>query len=132
MALAVAVALFVHLMVPAYAVPTVAVAGRPVKSGAMSDAVVVITPLAELLPPVVVPPTLSFEAPVVAVYVVAPMDVGVPLTGQEMLAPGATVAGGAGVHVPIVTPGGRPLIAHVAAVALSGASALLVHFRVPL
>ena len=131
-ALAVAVALFEHLIVPVYAVPTVAVAGSPVRSGTISDAVVVMIPVAELLPPVVVPPTLSFEAPVVAVKVVAPMAVGVPVTGQEMLVLGATVAGGAGVQVPTVTPGGSPLMAHVAAVALTVASAVLVHLRVPL
>ena len=85
----------------------------------------------ELLPPVVVPPLVSMVAPVVAVSVVAPGAVGVPLTAHEMLAPAATVAGVDGVQVPIVTPGGRPLTEQVAAVALAVAVALLVQTSVP-
>ena len=130
-ALAVAVAELVHLSVPEYGVPTVAVVGRPVTSGNMSDPTAVIALVAELLPPVVVPPLLSFVAPVVTVTVVAPAAVGVPLMEQEMLAPAATVAGGAGVQVPTVTPGGRPEITQDAAVALAVAAAELVHLTVP-
>lgn len=97
----------------------------------MSEPVVVSVAVAELLPPVVVPPLLSLVAPVVAVRVEAPAAVGVPLTGHEMLAPAATVAGGTGVQVPTVTPAGNPASEHVAAVALAVAVALLVHLSVP-
>ena len=79
-----------------------------------------------------VPPLVSLVAPVVTVTVELPTAVGVPLTGQLMLAPAATVAGGAGAHVPTVTPGGRPDTAHVALVALAVAAALFVHLIVPL
>ena len=88
--------------------------------------------VAVLLPPLVVPPFASLVAPVVAVRVLAPTAVGVPLTRQEMLEPAATVAGGAGVHVPTVTPAGRPASEQVALVALAVAVALFVHFSVPL
>ena len=88
--------------------------------------------VAVLLPPVVVPPFESFVAPVVAVSVLEPTAVGVPLTGQEMLEPAATVAGGVGVQAPMVTPAGRPVSEQVAAVALAIAVALFVHFKVPL
>ena len=111
--------------------PTVAVAGKPVRSGTMSEPVVVRVAVAVLLPPVVVPPFESLVAPVVAVSVFAPTAVGVPLTGQEMLEPATTVAGVAGVHVPTVTPGGRPASEQDALVALAVAVALLVHLRVP-
>ena len=87
--------------------------------------------VAVVLPPDVVPPLVSLVAPVVTVAVVVPLAVGVPLTGQEMLEPAATVAGGAGVQVPTVTPGGRPETEHVADVALAVASELLVHLTVP-
>jgi hypothetical protein len=69
---------------------------------------------------------------VVTVTVVEPLAVGVPETGQEMLLPAATVAGGAGAHVPTVTPGGRPVTAQVALTALAVAVALFVHLMVPL
>ena len=98
----------------------------------MSEPDVAIGAVAVLLPPAVVPPLTSLVAPVVAVTVVVPVAVGVPLTGQLMLVPAATVAGGAGVHVPTVTPGGRPLTEHVALIALAVADALLVHLIVPL
>ena len=97
----------------------------------MSEPVVVIGLVAVLLPAVVVPPLESLLAPVETVTVVEPGAVGVPETGQEMLAPAATVAGGAGVHVPTVTPGGRPEMAHDADVALAVAALLLVHKIVP-
>jgi hypothetical protein len=66
------------------------------------------------LPPVVVPPFVSFVAPVVTETVGSPLVVGVPLTGQVIVPPGATLAGAVGVQVPTVTPGGRPLTLHVA------------------
>jgi len=102
----------------------------------MSDPVVVMPAVVELLPPADVPPLMSLVAPVVAVSVVAvsvvaPSAVGVPETGQEMLAPAATVAGGVGVQAPMVTPGGSPLTAQVAAVALAVAVAEFVHRSVP-
>jgi hypothetical protein len=87
--------------------------------------------VAVLLPPAVVPPLLSFDAPVVAVTVDDPGAVGVPLMGHDRLAPTAIVAGGVGVQAPTVTPGGRPVTAHVAFAALAVAVALLVHFTVP-
>ena len=131
-ALAVAVAAFVHLSVPEYGVPTVAVVGRPEMSGTMSEPTAAMSLVAELLPPVVVPPLMSLVAPVATVTVVVPVAVGVPETEQEMLAPAATVAGGVGEQTPTVTPGGRPEIEQDAAVALVVAVAELVHFTVPL
>ena len=111
--------------------PAIAAVGKPERSGTMSEATVAIVAVIELLPPAVVPPLLSLRAPVTAVSVVEPGAVGVPLTAQLMLAPAAIVAGVVGEQVPMVTPGGRPEIAHVAAVALAVALALLVHLRVP-
>lgn len=106
--------------------------GRPPRSMLMSEPTVAIAWLAVLLPPEVVPPLTSLTAPVVTVTDVVPAAVGVPLTGHEMLDPAATVAGGAGVQVPTVTPGGNPDTAQVADVALAVAVALLVHLMVPL
>jgi hypothetical protein len=88
--------------------------------------------VAVLLPPLVTPPFVSLSAPVEAVTVDEPAAVGVPETAHEMLAPAATVAGGVGVHVPTVTPGGKPETEHDAFVAAAVAVALLVHFIVPL
>ena len=68
----------------------------------------------------------------VTVTVLLPNVAGVPLTGHEMLAPAAIVAGGAGVQVPTVTPGGRPETVQLAAVAAAVALALFVHLIVPL
>lgn len=98
----------------------------------MSDATVATAFVAVLLPPAVVPPLVSLVAPVVTDAIVVPDAVGVPDTEHEMNAPAATVAGGVGVHVPTVTPGGRPLMLHVALVALAVAEALLVQRIVPL
>jgi hypothetical protein len=84
-----------------------------------------------LLPPAVVPPLVSFVAPVWTDAVVDPEAVGVPLTAHEMLEPAAIVAGGVGVQLPTVTPAGNPLIAHVAFVADAVAVALLVHKTAP-
>jgi hypothetical protein len=70
-------------------------------------------------------------APVVTETAFDPTAVGVPETGHEILAPAATVAGGAGVHAPTITPGGKPVTAHVALLALAVAVALLVHLIVP-
>jgi len=78
-----------------------------------------------------VPPLVSLVAPVVTVTVDEPLAVGVPLTGQLMLAPAATVAGGTGVQAPTVTPAGSPLTEQVAAVALAVAVAEFVHRIVP-
>lgn len=92
----------------------------------------VVTPfVAELLPPVPVPPLVSFVAPVVAVTVTEPDAVGVPETAHEMLEPAATVAGGVGVQVPTVTPGGKPEMAHDTFVALAVAVAEFVQSTVP-
>ena len=97
----------------------------------ISDALVAIVAVAELLPPVVVPPFVSLVAPDVAVTVVEPGAVGVPLMGQLMLDPGATAAGGVGEQAPTVTPGGRPLTEQLAAIALAVAPELFVHLTVP-
>ena len=109
-----------------------AVVGNPETFGDMSEPVVVIDAVAELFPPVVVPPLASLVAPVVAVSVVLPVAVGVPETVHEMLEPAATVAGGVGVQVPTVTPGGSPETEHDAFVAEAVAVALFVHLSVPL
>ena len=106
--------------------------GRPLTLTDMSEPDVAIEAVAVLLPPVDVPPLTSLVAPVVVVTVVVPVVVGVPLTGQLMLAPATTVVGGAGAHTPTVTPGGKPLTEHVALIALAVADALLVHLMVPL
>ena len=98
----------------------------------MSEPVVPIVVVAVLLPPVPVPPFVSFVAPVVAVTVTDPEVVGVPETEHEMLAPAATVAGGVGVHVPTVTPAGSPVMLHDALSALEVAVAELVQSTVPL
>ena len=130
-ALAVAAALLVHKIVPEYGEPTVIVVGIPDTSGVISDPTVAIVCVAELLPPAPVPPLVSLVAPVVALAVVDPAAVGVPDTGQMMLVPAATLAGGTGEHAPTVTPGGSPETAHVAFAAAAVALALLVHLIVP-
>ena len=105
--------------------------GKPDKLIDISEALVVTDRVAVLLPPVVVPPFESLIAPVVAITVTLPVDVGIPDTEQEMLAPGATAAGGVGVQVPTVTPGGRPEMLQVALLAEPVAVALLVQSTVP-
>jgi hypothetical protein len=84
-----------------------------------------------LLPPAPVPPLMSLAAPVATDTLDVCVVVGVPLTGHEMLAPGATEAGAVGVQTPTVTPAGRPEIEQVALVAVADAVALLVHKMVP-
>ena len=69
---------------------------------------------------------LSLVAPVVPLSVEAPAAVGVPETVHEMLAPGATVAGGVGVQLD-VRPAGRPLMAHDALVAATAGLVALEH-----
>ncbi|MEZ5854625.1 MAG: hypothetical protein R3D67_07695 [Hyphomicrobiaceae bacterium] len=96
----------------------------------MSEPVGAMVLVAWLLPPLVVPPLVSLPAPVVTVTVAEAVLVGVPETVQEMLLPEATVAGGVGVHVPTVTPAGKPEMAHDAATADCGPA--LVHSTVPL
>lgn len=108
-----------------------AVFGNVLTSMVMSEPVGDNVSVAELLPPAVVPPLESLSAPVTTVTVAAPADVGVPLTGQLMLAPATTVAGGAGVHAPTVNPGGRPEMVQLALTALAVADALLVQLIVP-
>ena len=73
----------------------------------------------------------SLVAPVVPFRVDEPGAVGVPEMLQVMLAPAATDVGGAGIHA-VVRPAGRPLMAQVAAVAVSAGEAALVHVKVPL
>ena len=80
---------------------------------------------------VLLAPLVSLVAPVVSVTVLLPVVVGVPLTGHEMLAPAAIVAGGVGVQAPTVTPAGKPAVEQVAAIALAVALALLVQRMVP-
>ena len=108
-----------------------AVAGKPATLMLMSELVGASTTDAELLPPDVVPPLLSLGAPVVTVTVLDAVEVGVPVTGQLMLVPTATVAGGNGAQVPTVKPAGNPVTEHVAEVALAVAAAALVHLMVP-
>jgi hypothetical protein len=108
------------------------VAGKPARLMVMSEPETATALFAVLLPPPVAPPLVSLVAPVATVTVEEPEAVGVPETGHEMLAPAATVAGGAGVHAPTVTPGGRPDTEHDAFVALAVAVVLLVHLIVPL
>ena len=83
-----------------------AVVGRPLRSMLMSEPDTASACVAVLLPPEPLPPVVSLVAPVEAVRVALPGAVGVPLTGHEMLAPAATVAGRVGVQVPTVTPAG--------------------------
>ena len=97
----------------------------------MSEPATATACVAVLFPPVVVPPLVSLVAPVVAETVTLPEAVGVPLTGHVMLNPAATLAGGTGEQVPIVTPAGKPDTAQLAAAALAVAAALLVHLMVP-
>ena len=105
--------------------------GKPLRSMLMSELAVATALVAELLPPEPVPPLVSLVAPVTTDTFEVPEAVGVPETVQEMLLPTATVAGVVGVHVPSVTPAGRPDTAHVALTALAVAVALLVHRMVP-
>ena len=102
-----------------------AVAGRPDRSGVMSDPVVVIEVDAVLLPGMP-----SLVAPVVPVSAAVPTAVGVPETVHEIAAAGATLVGGVGVHV-LVKPAGRPAIEHVAAVAARAGEAAFVQVYVP-
>jgi hypothetical protein len=108
-----------------------AVVGKPARLMPISEPETATAFVAVLLPPPVVPPLLSLVAPVETDTVEDPGPVGVPETGHEILAPAATVAGGVGVQVPTVTPGGRPVMLHVAAVALCVAVALFVHLIAP-
>ena len=75
--------------------------GNPDRSILMSEPMVAIALVAVLLPPDVAPPLTSLMAPVVTETVVVPAPVGVPLTGQLMLEPAATDAGGSGEHAQI-------------------------------
>lgn len=91
----------------------------------MSDPVAPSVAVAVLLP--LLP---SFVAPVVPLTVKLPGVIGVPLTVHEMLAPGATDAGGFGEH-DAARPGGRPVTAHEAAVAATAGAAAFEHVKVP-
>lgn len=105
--------------------------GRPDRLIVISEAEVATSFVAVLLPPAVVPPLVSFVAPVVTDAVVVAGAVGVPDTEQEIDAPIATVAGVVGVQVPTVTPTGRPEIEHVAFAAVAVAEAEFVQRMVP-
>jgi hypothetical protein len=88
--------------------------------------------VAALLPPVVMPPLASLTAPVLTVTVTEAVEVGVPVTGQEMLWPAASEATGVvGVQVPSVRPAGSAETAHVAFVAAAFDPAAFVHRTVP-
>ena len=106
-------------------------AGSAERSMLISEPAVAMVRVAALLPPADVPPLLSLVAPVTTETDELPDSVGVPVTGHEILVPAATVAGGAGVQVPTVTPAGKPDTVQVAFVALAVAVALLVHLMVP-
>jgi hypothetical protein len=134
LAAAVAVAELVHVKLPVYEVPTVAVAGIPTKDGTMSEPVVTMELVALLLPPVVMPPLPSLVAPVVSVRGEVPTAVGVPLTVHVMAAPIArgAVVNTVGRHA-TVKPTGSPAIAQVAPAlaAAVAAGAVLVQVKVP-
>jgi hypothetical protein len=106
-------------------VPTVAVAGKLLKSGTMSEPVVTIVAVAVLLPA-----TLSLVAPVVPDIVELPIAVGVPETVHEIVPPGDTVAGGVGEHE-AVKPEGNPDTAHDALVAATAGAAAFKHVNEP-
>lgn len=103
----------------------VAVVGKPDVLTVMSEPVTANDDVAVLFEV-----TGSFVAPVVPVSVTVPTTVGVPVTEQLIDAPGATVVGGVGVQV-VVSPAGRPAIAHVALVAAIAGAAALVHVNDP-
>jgi hypothetical protein len=73
---------------------------------------------------------LSLLAPVVPVTVTLPNTIGVPLTLQVIVAPGATVVGGVGEH-DAVRPAGSPLSAHDAFVAATAGAAAFEHVKLP-
>jgi hypothetical protein len=125
---AVADALFVHLTTPAYGTPTVAVAGRPVRSGATSDPVTLIAVLAVLLATVA-----SLVAPVEPLIGALPTAVGMPDTVHVMAPPGATGddVGTLGEQT-VLRPAGRPVMAQVAAVAAIDGVVALVQVKLPL
>jgi hypothetical protein len=101
--------------------------GKAVRSGAISEPTVVIALVVVSLAVVV-----SLVAVDVTDAVIGPGMVGVPETGHEMVAPGASEAtGNGGVQVPTVTPGGRLKMAQVGLSAGAVAVALFVHSRVP-
>jgi hypothetical protein len=106
-------------------VPTVAVAGKPLRSGTISEPVVVIDFDAVLFATIG-----SLLAPVVPLIVEAPGVVGVPETVHVMAALGATVLGGVGVH-DVISPAGSPLTAHAALVAAIAGDAAFVQVNVP-
>jgi hypothetical protein len=120
-------AAFEQVNVPEYATPILAVAGKPTNEILMSELVDTMFLVAESLPGLV-----SFVAPVATDAVVVPVAVGMPDTGQEIDAPAASDAtGSGGVHVPTVTPGGRPETAQVGLIAAAVEDALFVHNTVP-
>jgi hypothetical protein len=104
----------------------VAVAGKPDRSGVISEPVVVSVAVAVLLAA-----TGSFVAPVVPLTVEIAGVVGVPVTVQRICAPGTTVDGGTGVH-DVVRPAGRPVTAQLAAVAATAGAAAFLQTNVPL
>lgn len=104
----------------------VAVAGKPERSGTISEPVTAIVVEAVLL--------LVFGslvADVVPATVWVPTVVGVPDTVQAIVPPGATDVGGTGTHT-WLRPAGKPVTAHVAAVAAIAGAAALEHENVPL
>ena len=106
--------------------PTVAVAGRPVRSGTTSEPVVAIVVVAELLAGLP-----SLVAPVVPVRLEVATVVGVPETVQVMTALAARLAAGTVGEHEVVRPAGKPLTAQVALVAAIAGEAALVHVKVP-
>lgn len=124
-ALAVAVAEFVHRMVPEYGTPTSAVAGRPERFGCMSEPEIVSVPVSELFPVL-----KSFEAIVRPLSGNDPVAVGVPETVQTIEAPGATVAGVVGEQVD-VRPAGKPETLQRTFVAAIDGALAFVQVKVP-
>lgn len=117
---AVAAALLVHVTVPEYGVPTVAVAGNPARLGVISEPVTVNAAVAVLF--ALFP---SLVAPVVPFKVDDPVAVGVPETEHVITPAATTVVGGTGEHDE-VKPAGNPLIAHPALVAATAGEAALL------
>jgi hypothetical protein len=101
------------------------VAGKPDKSGVMSEPAVAMTVEAVLLAELP-----SLVALVVPLTVDDPVAVGVPETVQTICAPAATEVGGVGVH-DVVRPAGRPLTAQVALVAASAGEPAFEQVKVP-
>ena len=101
--------------------PTVAAGADDVKL-----TVCVPLPTARLRLAVLLPTVTSFVAPVAPATDAVPAPVGVPVTVHVMVAPEASEETGlGGVHVPSVSPAGRPDALHIAVLAAAVPAVLL-------